>query len=136
MWQFASRIFENVADTGIELRRRGHPFSPNYLLVTAEFPRLSSTKLSLISFSIRRCLCPSSPTSFQFHKVLDLLLEPEGLLSNSSVLQSLAIVVIVLFPTFSPRFCLRHHPGTLIYKLAAKAWLISTPPPPPSLTED
>lgn len=89
---------------------------------------LSSTKPSLISFSIPLCLRPSIPTSFQFHKVLDLLLEPEGLLSNSSVLQSLAIVVIVLFPTFSLRSCLRHHPGTLIYKLAAKAWLIPTPP--------
>lgn len=102
-------------------------FSANHLCVTPEFPIFSP--LSLQPSCLSGTLHPH--ILFVFTERLTFCSSPEGLLSNSSVLQSLspslAIVVIVPSLTFCSCSCLRHHPGTLIYKLAAKAQ-----PPPPS----
>lgn len=88
--------------------------------------RLSSIKPSLVSFSAQHPSC--------FTKRLTFCSSPKAycpihLSSNLSL--PLAIVVIVLSLTFSSCSGLCHHPGTQIYKLAAKAWLLSPPPAPP-----
>lgn len=92
-------------------------------------PRPFSAQPRLISPSLPLCPRPCVPTSFfLFYRALDLPLEPEGLLSNSSVLQSPSVsrpLWLLFFLSLSPLApALRHHPGALIYKLAAKAWLI------------
>ena len=107
-------------------KRCSHSFSLNYLCLTPEFPILSPLSPAWFPPASLSVSGPVSPHPFLFYRVLDLPLEPEGLLSNSSVLQSLSgsrPLWLLFFLSLSPRTpALRHHPGTLIYKLAAKAW--------------
>lgn len=69
---------------------------------------------------------------FCFSERLTFCSSPQGLLSNSSALQSPLVSRHCGYCSSSslspPRSCLHHHPGTLIYKLAAKP----RPNPPPS----
>ncbi len=98
--------------------------SLNYLFLVPEFhifSLLSPPSFPAASLSVS---LPPSSHPFCFTERLTFCSSPKAycpihLLSNLS--PSLAIVVIVLSLTFSSRSCLHHHPGTLIYKLAAKA---------------
>lgn len=102
-----------------------HPFSG--AMVSLPFFLFEAFPNFVQPLSLSLCIRPSTPTSFQFYRVLDLLLVPEGLLSNSSVppvsLPRLSPLWLLsfFFVTFSSCSSLRHHPGALIYKLPVPA---------------
>lgn len=116
-------------------KRCSHSFPLNYLCVTPEFPIFALLSLAWFPSAFLSVWGPPSSHPFCFTERLTFCSSPKAycpihLFSNLS--PSLAIVVIVLSLTFYSRSCLRHHPGTLIYKLAAEA---CTPPSPQLKTE-